>query len=56
VVNKKIYHLNTNSVRGAYLSKSLPVSRTIASALMFFLFTILRVLIARAPNSLRRRS
>ena len=40
MVNKKIYDLNTNSVHRAHLSKSLPVSRTIASALMVFLFTI----------------
>jgi len=39
-VDKRIYHLNTNSVQRAHLSKGRPVSRTIASALMFLLFTI----------------
>src|ERR1041385_1642796 len=50
VVDKKIYHLNTNSLHRVHLSKSLTVSRTIASALMVFLFTIVCTLLPARPT------
>jgi len=48
VVNKKIYHLHANSAYSDQLRKSLRVSKTIASTLMIFLFSIVCGLLSAA--------
>lgn len=50
MVNKKIYRLNTNHVHREQLRKSLPVWRTIACALIVFLFTIVCGLLPARPS------